>query len=344
MPSASDSSRYQACVLFSLLLHGAALAVSLLLFSNLRLAGQPEPFRWNVGVVEPREAAASGTTAAAATPPAQALPESHPPRAAVTKAGLSRSAPIAALQPTARPEHGTEGRQSTASPQMKPESRSADLYRADHAPVEEGQHIASPPEVPPPSHGAVSAHPTDVDAQGDLPAKADEREASLSPEPRESADPRAVEERTPSVAQQESAVPASVPEEPHVGRHPTEIASLGSSGPHQDRDGEATTPPSAQRARQDLAWLGEALRNRLQQSHKYSTVARLNGLEGRVVLRITVRENGELLVALGKSSGHEVLDRDAVEAVQRLSPLTLHHPLGRTQQSLNLPITYTLDR
>ena len=316
MPLASESSRYQACVLFSLLLHGAALAVSLLLFSNLQLAGQPEPFRWNVGVVEPREAAASGATAAAATPP-QALPESHPPRAAVNKAGLSRSAPIAALQPTARPEHGTDGRQSPAP---------------------------SPPEVPPASHDAVSAHPTDVDAQGDLPAKADGREASLSPEPRESADPRAVEERTPSVAQQESAVPASVPEEPHVGRHPTEIASLGSSGPHQDRDGEATTPPSAQRARQDLAWLGEALRNRLQQSHKYSTVARLNGLEGRVVLRITVRENGELLVALGKSSGHEVLDRDAVEAVQRLSPLTLHHPLGRTQQSLNLPITYTLDR
>ena len=103
-------------------------------------------------------------------------------------------------------------------------------------------------------------------------------------------------------------------------------------------------PPSAQKTRQDFAWLGEALRNRLQQSHKYSTVARLNGLEGRVVLRVTVRENGELLVALGKSSGHDVLDRDAVEAVQRLSPLTLHHPLGRAQQSLNLPITYTLDR
>jgi outer membrane biosynthesis protein TonB len=49
-------------------------------------------------------------------------------------------------------------------------------------------------------------------------------------------------------------------------------------------------------------------------------------------------------VALGQSSGHDVLDRDAVEAVQRLSPLRLNHPLGRTQQSLNLPIAYTLDR
>jgi protein TonB len=73
-------------------------------------------------------------------------------------------------------------------------------------------------------------------------------------------------------------------------------------------------------------------------------VARLNGLEGRVVLRITVKENGELIVAIMTSSGHDVLDQDAVEQVKRLSPLPLPQPLGRAQQVLNLPIIYSLNQ
>ena len=55
----------------------------------------------------------------------------------------------------------------------------------------------------------------------------------------------------------------------------------------------------------------------MKESQKYSTVARLNGLEGRVVLRITVKENGELLVAIAKSSGHDLLDQEALEQVKR---------------------------
>ena len=94
----------------------------------------------------------------------------------------------------------------------------------------------------------------------------------------------------------------------------------------------------------DFGWLTDSLRSRVQQSQKYSTVARLNGLEGRVVLRITVKDNGELLIAVATSSGHALLDQDAVEQVQRLSPLPLLQPLGRNQRVLNLPIIYSLNR
>jgi periplasmic protein TonB len=105
--------------------------------------------------------------------------------------------------------------------------------------------------------------------------------------------------------------------------------------------------PPIQEARigqSDFSWLTHALRNKVQESQRYSTVARLNGLEGRVVLRITVKENGELLVAITQSSGHDVLDQNAVEQVKRLSPLPLPQPLGRAQQVLNLPIIYSLNR
>ena len=66
-----------------------------------------------------------------------------------------------------------------------------------------------------------------------------------------------------------------------------------------------TGPSSAKTDKPDFGWLTDSLRNKVKESQKYSTVARLNGLEGRVVLRITVKENGELLVAIAKSSGHD---------------------------------------
>jgi TonB family C-terminal domain len=121
---------------------------------------------------------------------------------------------------------------------------------------------------------------------------------------------------------------------------PTRIPEARSSTGHSP-----SLSPSIQEAtiqKPDFSWLTDSLRGRVQQSQKYSTVARLNGLEGRVVLRITVKDNGELLVAIATSSGHALLDQDAVEQVTRLSPLPLLQPLGRTQQVLNLPIIYSL--
>jgi periplasmic protein TonB len=121
---------------------------------------------------------------------------------------------------------------------------------------------------------------------------------------------------------------------------PTPIQEARSSTGHSP----SLSPPvqEARMSKPDFSWLTDSLRGRVQQSQKYSTVARLNGLEGRVVLRITVKDNGELLVAIATSSGHALLDQDAMEQVTRLSPLSLLQPLGRAQQVLNLPIIYSL--
>jgi periplasmic protein TonB len=121
---------------------------------------------------------------------------------------------------------------------------------------------------------------------------------------------------------------------------PTRIPEASSSTSHSP----SLSPPvqEARMSKPDFSWLTDSLRGRVQQSQKYSTVARLNGLEGRVVLRVTVKDDGELLVAIATSSGHALLDQDAVEQVTRLSPLSLLQPLGRTQQVLNLPIIYSL--
>jgi len=334
MSSCSDASRYHNCLVFSLLLHGTAFAGSVLLFSNLRLAEQPEPFRWNVGMVE----GSSATVSQAAKPPnpsssAEASRDTPPGHAADHTPARPKPAPPP--EATALKRTGLE--EAIPPSTMKPESLSA-IQPPDTRPVDDTR------DVPPAAQERPLETTTGISGEPDLRATAHEPEVSarhgspLSSEPEDlggSPQPSSPREETPTVD--------SGPDKPHPGPSSTEVASLAPSSVRQDRDSEATAPAPSP-GRQDLAWLGEALRNRLQESHKYSAVARLNGLEGRVVLRVTVRENGELLVALGKSSGHDVLDRDAVEAVQRLSPLRLHHPLGRVQQSLNLPITYTLDR
>jgi protein TonB len=47
------SSSYILCWLFSLLFHGAMVGFAIVLMTDLRLAPQPEPFKWDVSVLEP---------------------------------------------------------------------------------------------------------------------------------------------------------------------------------------------------------------------------------------------------------------------------------------------------
>jgi periplasmic protein TonB len=332
MWTVSETSRYQNCFIFSLLLHGTAVAASFLLFSNLRLAEQPEPFRWNVGVVQdPAAAGSRATTQPVPSSAVEAARETHPPHTADNKPVRPK---IGHGPATNSQQHADPGPSISPSP-MKPESRAA-TPQPDSPPKRELEGASSSPAVPPTSQATVVEQSREVSASPDRRAQMDEHEMSSIQAPAV----RAAEE-SPRPPHEESPAPASVLDEPRAAPSPAKVASPSLSS---IRDIDATAPQFSPKGGQDLAWLGDALRHRLQQSHKYSTVARLNGLEGRVVLRVTVRENGELLVALGHSSGHDVLDRDAVEAVQRLSPLPLHSPLGRAQQSLNLPITYTLDR
>ena len=69
----------------------------------------------------------------------------------------------------------------------------------------------------------------------------------------------------------------------------------------------------------------------------------MNQWEGRVVVRVVINAQGQLLdasVAMG--SGYAVLDRAALEAIKESCPLTLSQPLGQEQIVLRIPIQYKL--
>jgi periplasmic protein TonB len=91
--------------------------------------------------------------------------------------------------------------------------------------------------------------------------------------------------------------------------------------------------------------VGESLWRRVAELKRYPTSARLNGYEGRVVVRAVIKADGNLMdVQVHKSSGYELLDEAALEVVRKACPLHMRHELEVAHVVINLPIIYSLKR
>ncbi len=93
----------------------------------------------------------------------------------------------------------------------------------------------------------------------------------------------------------------------------------------------------------DYGWLAESLRQRLAAFNRYPSAARLNGWEGKVVLRAVIRADGHLSeVRVHRSSGHEVLDNAAMEAIRLACPLHMTNTMGAAEVAVYVPMVYSL--
>lgn len=93
----------------------------------------------------------------------------------------------------------------------------------------------------------------------------------------------------------------------------------------------------------DNRWLAESLWRRIAELKRYPNSARLNGQEGKVILKAVIRSDGHLAdVSIQKSSGHSVLDEAAMEAVKLACPLHMKHAIGKPLIVVSLPIVYSL--
>jgi protein TonB len=69
----------------------------------------------------------------------------------------------------------------------------------------------------------------------------------------------------------------------------------------------------------------------------------MSGQEGKVILKAVIRSDGHLAdVSIQRSSGHELLDAAAIEAVKLACPLHMKHTLDKPQIVVSLPIVYSL--
>ena len=130
----------------------------------------------------------------------------------------------------------------------------------------------------------------------------------------------------------DSVMPAEVPNSQEASAPPS---SMDRTVP------TAVTPGSAVKA--DNRWLAESLWQRVAELKRYPNMARMNGQEGKVILKAVIRSDGQLAdVVVQKSSGYSVLDEAAIEAVKRACPLDMKHAMGKPQIVVSLPIVYSL--
>lgn len=126
-------------------------------------------------------------------------------------------------------------------------------------------------------------------------------------------------------SQMESGSPAAIPQQTLVMNHPP----------------IARTIPS----RPDYGWLKDLLKRRIMSLQAYPRLARMQGWEGIVVVRATIKNDGSLLDAVvTESSGYASLDEDALKLMQRSCPIRLQHDLGQSHIEVMVPVHYRLER
>jgi protein TonB len=133
-----------------------------------------------------------------------------------------------------------------------------------------------------------------------------------------------------------SSVPSPSAEVPLAQEAPVQASSL---------TGDVDTPPvqTAKAPASDHRWLAELLWRRVAELKRYPNSARMNGQEGKVILKAVIRSDGQLAdVSVQKSSGYSVLDAAAIETVKLACPLSMKHAIGKPRIVVSLPIVYSL--
>jgi len=100
------------------------------------------------------------------------------------------------------------------------------------------------------------------------------------------------------------------------------------------------TPSPTVNSSPDTGLLKDLLWRRVDTLKKYPVLARRNGWEGQVLLKVVLGGDGRLIrVDVQESSGHEALDQSAMETLRAAMPLKLENQ-SWSQVALLLPVVY----
>jgi len=356
----------------SLLLHACLALAAFGLMPKMAMVVEKEPFKWDVALVEaPREVVRQEEPAPmpqvqppVPTPvkprpePVRAVP---PPPQPVQRQVETRVVPQAIqreVQPvveTVRPQEQIQPAREVVQVQAKPiepqeiqkteplmqAAVPAEVVRETAPAVEQTVVEAAPATAQTYQAQAVVSEPTVMETRPEpvVTASAPVVHAAPAAEPAP-ASPAPAVEAVASVSEPVPAPPAPVAAVPApVAAAQPDPATLQE---HQVVARVATPRPAT---KADYGWLAESLHRRIIELRHYPSTARLNGWEGKVVLKVSIRQDGQLKdVEVVKSSGHESLDQAAMEAVRRACPLHMKHELTAPMVVLHLPVSYSLNR
>lgn len=359
----------------SLLLHACLALAAFGLMPKMAMIAEKEPFKWDVALVEaPREVVRQEEPAPvpqvqppAPTPvkprpePVRAVP---PPPQPVQRQVETRVVPQAIqreVQPvveTVRPQEQIQPTREVVQVQAKPiepqeiqkteplmqAAVPAEVVRETAAAVEQTVVEAAPVTAQTYQAQAVVSAPAVMETRPEPIVTASAPVVQAAPAA-ESAPPSPAPavEAVASVSEPAPAPPA--PAEPVAAAPAPAAAAQPDPATLQEHQvvARVATPRPATKA--DYGWLAESLHRRIIELRHYPSTARLNGWEGKVVLKVSIRNDGQLKdVEVVKSSGHESLDQAAMEAVRRACPLHMKHELTAPMVVLHLPVSYSLNR
>lgn len=306
---------------FSVMFHAFVVVAAVATIPKMTLIQQKEPFTWDVTLVDgPRHESAPEATPIHARTPKPTTPKAQP----------TPPLPVETYQPIAR--------QDESRPVVETVQREV---RQDVETVQPLQEIA---KVETPSSVVVSKpdaaafeKPTEAAVVAKAEAAVVEPPAPTTATAITSSPPPQITHQPEVTQSTQSLVTANVSADPVLRQttgdlHDTVAPAI-----------QAPDPQVALAAKADHTWLGEILYRRIFELKQYPSVARMNGWQGKVVLKVIIKEDGHLEdVTVVNSSGFESLDRAAVEAVRRACPLKMKHQLGRPTVAFRVPVSFTL--
>lgn len=329
---------------FSLLLHGLAVLLAVIFAAQVKPVLKEEVFKWDVALVDAVTTEPLPESAQPVVPQVQAQSRPVVPRQSTStrETALNRVAPHQSLEmvhPETQPVKPIEQKADLiAPPQFEPveqlaevgpqmrepiEQKAADVPDPDPEPVREAEKPEPAPHVEPVMEQRQSvAH---------IPPSAEVKEDRVVQPPSIETPPvePAREANNQNPAQPAPSVEPTTASPPKVGlpEAPTQVA-------------KAVPGPDI---KVDHRWVGESLWRRVAELKRYPTSARLNGQEGKVILKAVIRSDGHLAeVSVQKSSGHHILDTAAMEAVKLACPLHMKQAISKPEIVVSLPIVYSL--
>jgi periplasmic protein TonB len=364
--------------LLSLVTHAIIAGAAALLMSDLRLAKQPEPFRWQVAVTQP-----SVPQNAEVPPPPRPSPTPTPKVAQPPKPVQKPPTPTQQRLEQIRPVNQTI---QAVTPVTRQEIRKVEqVVQSERPPSEVVQsqptftrEVESPNQTAETRLLATNSAPTVTESVVTQSRQVVAEESSVvAHEVMDRADSHVTEETAisektvtsmPAQVNESAQVPiesAAVHTRPvaessvsraAVESAPVEIPMVQTmpviepsaiqptpTAPMQQASIQNVPAQSMPATKADYSWLLDALWNRVEQLKRYPHIARTNRWEGLVVLKAVISQDGQLLdLKVAESSGHSVLDQDAMDVMRRSCPLQLKHPLGKPQVELRIPISYKL--
>jgi periplasmic protein TonB len=208
------------------------------------------------------------------------------------------------------------------------------VMKAEPEPVEPEpvEELPPPPEVEPPPELVEPPKPRPRDTSPPKPAP-----KKPEPEPEPEPEPAPVESAPPEA-------PAPAPSETAVRTSPRTSQTPPSPTP-ADKAASPSSTPKKQPAI-DFGPYQRGLHRALIAERRYPPMARRLGLEGTAKVRVVLDRRGRLVkdAKITRSSGHELLDEEALAMVRRAAPFpALPDGISQSAVSFEIPVRFKLE-